>query len=89
MGPILSASASFFCSSLNAGEVTGARWDEFDLDKKLWVIPQHRIKARREHRVPLSDVKRRTQQSNALFLHQARSLPRRRGGFAAVPSVEA
>jgi hypothetical protein len=39
MGPILSASASFFCSSLNAGEVTGARWDEFDLDKKLWVIP--------------------------------------------------
>jgi len=35
-------------------EVIGARWDEIDLDKKLWTIPAGRIKAGREHRVPLS-----------------------------------
>ena len=35
-------------------EVTGARWDEIDLDKALWTIPNSRMKAGREHRVPLS-----------------------------------
>jgi integrase len=37
------------------GEALGARWDEFDLDKRLWVIPPVRMKAGKEHRVPLSD----------------------------------
>jgi len=36
-------------------EVVKARWDEIDLDAKLWTIPAHRMKANREHRVPLSD----------------------------------
>jgi len=35
-------------------EVTGARWEEFDLDASLWVIPAARMKAREEHRVMLS-----------------------------------
>ena len=35
-------------------EIRGAAWDEFDLDKGLWVIPAQRMKADREHRVPLS-----------------------------------
>ncbi len=30
------------------------RWDEIDLDKKIWTVPAHRMKAGREHRVPLS-----------------------------------
>jgi integrase len=34
------------------GEVIGARWDEIDLEQKLWVVPAARMKARREHRVP-------------------------------------
>lgn len=34
-------------------EVTGARWDEFDLDAAEWIIPPERMKARREHFVPL------------------------------------
>lgn len=38
-----------------SGEVRGARWDEFDLGEKLWTVPDYRMKARREHRVPLSD----------------------------------
>ena len=36
-----------------SGEVYGARWTEFDLDKKVWTIPAERMKAGREHRVPL------------------------------------
>jgi integrase len=38
-----------------SGEALGARWDEFDLDGALWTVPPVRIKAGREHRVPLSD----------------------------------
>jgi integrase len=36
-------------------EVRNARWDEIDLDKAIWIIPAHRMKAGKEHRVPLSD----------------------------------
>ena len=36
------------------GEVLGARWDEFDLERAVWTVPAHRMKAGREHRVPLS-----------------------------------
>lgn len=35
-------------------ELIGARWEEFDLDNALWVIPSHRTKMRREHYIPLS-----------------------------------
>lgn len=36
------------------GEVIGATWAEFDLEGRVWTIPANRMKARREHRVPLS-----------------------------------
>lgn len=42
-------------TAARTGEVLGARWDEVDADGKLWVIPAHRMKAKREHRVPLSE----------------------------------
>ena len=35
-------------------EVTGAKWIEFDIKEQVWTIPAERMKARREHRVPLS-----------------------------------
>lgn len=35
-------------------EVCGARWAEFDMDAATWKIPAERMKARREHWVPLS-----------------------------------
>lgn len=38
-----------------SGEVRGATFDEFDLDAKLWTIPAARMKASREHRIPLTD----------------------------------
>jgi integrase len=37
------------------GEVLLARWDEIDLEARTWTIPAERMKARKEHRVPLSD----------------------------------
>lgn len=37
------------------GEVLNATWDEFELDKRIWTIPEERMKAGRQHRVPLSD----------------------------------
>jgi integrase len=37
------------------GEAIGAVWDEIDLKKRLWTIPAERMKADREHRVPLCD----------------------------------
>jgi integrase len=37
------------------GEVRFARWDEFDLENRLWVIPGERMKANKPHTVPLSD----------------------------------
>src|SRR5262249_15400110 len=37
------------------GEAIGALWDEIDLKKRIWTIPAERMKADRDHRVPLSD----------------------------------
>lgn len=39
-----------------SGEIRGATWSELDLEKKLWTIPAERMKAGREHIVPLSDA---------------------------------
>jgi integrase len=36
------------------GEVIGARWGEIDLLDKTWTVPAVRMKAHREHRVPLA-----------------------------------
>lgn len=35
-------------------EASGTRWEEINLDAKLWTIPAERMKAKREHIVPLS-----------------------------------
>ena len=46
----------FIClTAVRAQECLGMTWGEVDLEARLWVIPAHRMKARREHRVPLSD----------------------------------
>ena len=37
-----------------SGEVRGATWSEIDLEAKVWTVPADRMKAGREHRVPLS-----------------------------------
>jgi integrase len=41
-------------TAARSGEILGMRWTEVDLDGKLWTVPADRMKAGREHRVPLS-----------------------------------
>ena len=55
--PSISARALEFVilTGTRTGEVLGAEWSEIDLSDRLWIIPAKRMKARREHRVPLSD----------------------------------
>ena len=35
-------------------EVLGAQWSEIDMQAATWIVPAERMKAKREHRVPLS-----------------------------------
>ncbi len=42
-------------TATRSGEVRGATWAEFDLKAAIWTIPADRMKAEKEHRVPLSD----------------------------------
>ena len=37
-----------------SGEARLARWSEVDLEKRVWTVPAERMKAKREHRVPLA-----------------------------------
>lgn len=41
--------------ALRPGNVYGARWSEFDLERRVWTIPAAAMKARREHQLPLGD----------------------------------
>jgi len=41
-------------TAARSGEVREAQWVEFDFDSKVWTVPAGRMKAGREHRVPLS-----------------------------------
>lgn len=43
-------------TAVRSGEALAATWDEFDLEAKLWTIPAERMKAKRDHIVPLSDA---------------------------------
>ena len=42
-------------TATRTSEVLEAKWDEFDLNKAIWVIPAERMKAGITHRIPLSD----------------------------------
>jgi integrase len=52
----VSASALEFTvlTACRTQESIGARWSEIDIDSATWVIPASRMKAKRDHRVPLS-----------------------------------
>ena len=69
-------------TAIRSGEIRGTTWGEVDLDNALWTIPAERMKAGKEHVVPLSsaalDVFRRAQ-----GYREARSelvFPGQRGG---------
>jgi integrase len=42
-------------TAARTGEVIGATWNEIDLKSRVWTIPGNRMKAGKEHRVPLSE----------------------------------
>jgi integrase len=42
-------------TAARTGEVIGAKWNEIDFEKAVWVIPAERMKAGSEHRVPLCE----------------------------------
>ena len=48
------AFALLVLTACRSGEVRGARWEEMDLDGRVWTIPQERAKSSRPHRVALS-----------------------------------
>ena len=62
-------------TAARSGEVRLATWDEMDLEAGVWAIPAARMKAKREHRVPLSgqalailhDVQRRSDGTGLVF----------------------
>lgn len=49
------ALAFIILTASRASETVNARWEEIDLKAKTWTIPKERMKANREHTVPLSD----------------------------------
>lgn len=42
-------------TAARSGEIRGATWNEIDLQAKVWTVPAGRMKAGKEHRVPLPD----------------------------------
>jgi integrase len=40
-------------TAARTGEVVAAKWDEIDTASKVWTVPAKRMKAGREHRIPL------------------------------------
>ena len=65
-------------TAARSGEVRGARWAEIDLQGAQWVVPAERMKAGKEHRVPLS--------TQAVRLLKA--LPRIEGSDVVFPGVK-
>lgn len=43
-------------TAARSGEVRGATWGEIDLNGACWTVPAGRMKAEKEHRIPLSDA---------------------------------
>ncbi|MDA9967202.1 tyrosine-type recombinase/integrase [bacterium] len=54
-GSSASAMEFMILTAARTGEVRGAKWQEIDLTIKVWTIPADRMKAGKEHRVPLCD----------------------------------
>jgi integrase len=69
-------------TATRSGEVRGATWDEVDLENGLWTVPAERMKAGREHVIPLSSPARAAFK-RAQAYREARSqlvFPGQRGG---------
>ena len=43
-------------TGVRRNEALGARWREFDLENRVWIVPGERMKMKRAHAVPLTDA---------------------------------
>jgi integrase len=69
-------------TAARTGEIIGAKWDEIDFDNQLWIVPADRMKAGREHRIPLSSrAFEIVKQMQALKTNDAIFPGRSKGGF--------
>ena len=69
------------------GEVFGAVWEEIDLAAKVWTIPAERMKAGKEHRVPLSDEAIKLLESLPRIMGSRYVFPASHGGLMSHPAV--
>ncbi|AUY38600.1 MULTISPECIES: tyrosine-type recombinase/integrase [Enterobacteriaceae] len=51
---VVLAARLLILTGVRTGELRGASWSEFDLEKAVWEIPAERMKMKRPHLVPLS-----------------------------------
>jgi integrase len=72
--PARALELTILCAT-RTNETMGARWVEFDLEARLWIIPAARTKRDREHRVPLSDAAMRILMATADFRQDDRVFP--------------
>lgn len=64
---------------VRTSELIKAKWEEFDFEKKRWVIPAERMKMRKEHIVPLStQVLSRLKQLKLITGHREHLFPAQR-----------
>ncbi|EGV19034.1 tyrosine-type recombinase/integrase [Thiocapsa marina] len=79
--PSISSSALRFAilTACRTGEVLGAQWSEVDIESAVWTVPADRMKAGREHRVPLTEA----------ALDILRALPRIEGNPYIFPGARA
>jgi len=67
-------------TATRSGEVRGATWEEIDLKAKLWTIPEERMKAGKEHRIPLTDQSIELLKSLPKMENEPHVFPAPRGG---------
>ena len=67
-------------TAARTGEIVGAKWGEIDLAEKVWTIPAERMKAKKEHRAPLTGraveiLKALPRESNFVFPGGRKGVP--------------
>ncbi len=67
-------------TAARSGEVRGMTWGEVDESSDTWIIPAERMKAKKEHRIPMSEVARNLLGSLPRFEGNDLVFPAPRGG---------
>jgi integrase len=76
-------------TAARSGEARLAQWGEIDVEAKLWTVPAERMKARKVHRVPLSDRALKLLETVPRFEGSPYVFPAVRGGALSDMSISA